>query len=197
MSTNDKLKSINTEAALAASSALCKMIGQPVNLRAINTSVIKSNELGSLFEREAVVAATYLPITGDVRGAALLIFTEASAIRLAELLLKKEPGTTKKLSELGCSALQEVGNIICGNYLTVLSNALQAKIVEHVPHFSLDMFGAIMEQVISQFAGDAERAVVVAIEFTTAPVTFTGHLVLLFEFGQIEAVLEPERAVSG
>jgi chemotaxis protein CheC len=135
-----------------------------------------------------MVAGIYLPVTGDIKGAALLILPKETAFILSDLLVKRPPGTTRKLTPLDESALKEVGNIISGNYLTVLSDILQVKIVEHIPDFSFDMFGAIVDQIITKFAQKTENALVIEIEFVFKPETLKGYFLLLFEIEQFKAI---------
>jgi len=104
--------------------------------------------------------------------------------------VKRESGTTHKLNELDKSALMEVGNILCGNFLTVLSNALKIKIVENVPCFSLDMYGAIMEQIVAQFANSAEEALVVEVKFHFEYADIKGYIVLIFGFEHMAALVK-------
>ena len=86
----------------------------------------------------------------------------------------------RELTKLGRSALKEVGNIITGAYLTVVSNTVGAGLVEHVPEFSSDMFGAIMSQIIAGFAVEAENAFVVEVEFLFPPESLKGYFLLVF-----------------
>ena len=48
------------------------------------------------------------------------------------------------VSELGLSAMQEMGNILSGSYLSALSDFTNLKIYPTVPGLSVDMFGAII-----------------------------------------------------
>jgi chemotaxis protein CheC len=127
----------------------------------------------------------------------LLIFPKKTAFILSDLLVKREPGTTHKLTELDKSALKEVGNVISGNYLTVLANILQIRIIEHIPNFSFDMFGAIVSQIIADFAQKTQKALVIEIEFTFKPETFKGYFLLLFEIEQFKAMLDSLVGVAG
>ena len=186
---NKTLKEINKQAANNASRALSKMIGRPVSVAIAKAMVKKVEKLSPLINPEEIAAGIYLPITGDVKGASLLIFPQETAFTLSDLLVRREPGTTRKMTELDESALKELGNIISGNYFSVLSNKLGVKVIEHIPSFSFDMFGAIIEQIITKFAQDAENALVIEIEFIFKPITLKGYFLLLFRVEELMAVL--------
>ena len=185
----NKLQQVNEQAAVNASEALSKLIDRQVDVEISKAAVKKVEDLSPLIGPEDVVAGIYLPVTGDIKGAALLIFPKETAFTMSDLLVKREPGTTRKLTELDESALKEVGNIISGNYLTVLANVLQVKIIEHIPNFSFDMFGAIVSQIITDFAQKTENALVIEIEFLFKPEVLKGYFLLLFEVEQFKAMV--------
>ena len=108
----NKLEQINKEAAEKASAALSKLIDRSVEIGISKAQVKKVEELSPLIGNEEVVAGIYLPVTGEINGAALLIFPRETAFILSDLLVKRPPGTTRKLTKLDESALKEVGNII-------------------------------------------------------------------------------------
>lgn len=185
----DKLQEISNQAALNASRALSTLIDRPVSLGVTTASVKKVQELSPIIDREAIVAGIYLPVTGALTGAALLIFPKETALNLSDLLVKRELGTTRKLTELDESALKEVGNIVCGNYFAVFSNMLQVKIIEHIPQFGFDMFGAIVSEIIAKFALHTEEALVIELEFFFKPATLKANLLLLLNVDELRAML--------
>lgn len=187
---------INKQAALNASRALSKLIDRPIGIEISQPSVKKLNELSPIVDPEEIVATIYLPITGAVKGATLLVFPKETSFTLSDLLVRRELGTTRKLSELDKSALKEVGNILFGNYLTVFSNKLQIKLIEHIPQFSFDMFGAITSQILASFAQDVEEALCIEIEFIFRALKIKGYLLLLFRQEEITAVLRSLKSPS-
>ncbi len=187
----NKLNEINTQAALNASTALSKLTDSPVDIEISNVEIKKVEQLSPVISPEEIVAGIYLPVTGEVKGAALLIFPKETAFTFCDLLVKREPGTTRKLTELDESALKEVGNIISGSYFTVLANTLHVKITEHIPIFSFDMFGAILGQIVSKFAQEEERVIIIEVEFYFKPKTFRGYFLLLLEMEKLEAIMGP------
>ncbi len=185
----EKLQEINNKAALSASGALSKLVGRQVKMNITMADIRNVGELSPIIAPEEIVAGVYLPVTGEIAGAALLIFPKESAFNLSDLLVRREPGTTRKLTGLDESALKELGNIVCGSYLTVLSNELQVKTIGQVPSFSFDMFGAIVSQIMTAFAQKSEKALVVEIEIIFELKALKGYFLLLFELPQFNTIL--------
>jgi len=124
-----------------------------------------------------------------------LLFSQETAFNLADLLIKREVGTTRELTELDKSALEELGNIVCGTYLATFSNQTGTKIGQHAPQFSFDMLGSIFEQTVTKFAQRPEKVLAIETEFNfTVPILkgyfFRSYFVVLFEAQQLEAVLD-------
>ncbi len=183
-----RLEQINKEAALSISRALSKLTDRDVEVSITKAEEKTVEEFSPIIDPEEMVAGIYLPITGPLEGGALLILPKETAFTLSDLLIKRELGTTRMLTELDESALKEVGNIITANYLTVLSNTLEVKIIEHMPHFSFDMFGAIINHITATFAQDHGEMLVIEMEFYFLSKTFKGYFLLLFSLEKFEAV---------
>ena len=196
----NSLSEINTMAADKASRALSKLTGKPICLSISNPRIKKMNELSPIIAPEEIVATIYLPLTGAVNGATMLVIPKEASFILVDLLMKREPGTTRKLSELDISALKEVGNILSGNYLTVFSDQLQIKITEHIPQFSFGMFGAIVSQVQAKLAMEIEKGVCIEIEFFIESLTISANFLLLFrgeDNNTIQASLNSDSTNNG
>ena len=73
---NKKWEGISKQAAINASRALSKMIDRPVKVEIAKAVVQKVERLSPLIGPEEIVAGIYLPITGDIKGASLLIFPQ-------------------------------------------------------------------------------------------------------------------------
>ena len=185
-----KLARMTNEAARSASRALAKLSGEKVAVVVSKTEITKIQRRFPDIEPETIVAGIYLPITGDVKGASLLIFPEKIACDLCDMLVKRKPGTTRKLTELDKSALKEVGNIVCGSFLTVFSNTLKAKLIGDVPSLSLDMFGAVVDVIVTGFAKKVEDVLVIEVRFVFEKADIKGYIALIFEFEQMKAIMK-------
>lgn len=185
-----KLTKMTDEAAKFASKALSKLSGEKVTVEVSKVEITKIQRKFPDIEPETIVAGIYLPITGEVKGASLLIFPEKIAYTLCDVLVKRKPGTTRKLTELDKSALKEVGNIICGSFLTVFSNTLKIKIVENVPSLSFDMFGAVVDVIIAEFAQKAQESLVIEVKFVFEHANIKGYVVLIFGLEEMKAIMK-------
>jgi len=189
MSKEHMLIEMTNKAAKDASLALLKLCGEKITIEFADVKVEKIQKAFSGVDLESIVAGVYLPITGDIKGASILIFPEKIAYTLCDMLVRRKLGTTRKLTELDKSALKEVGNIICGSLLTVFSNILKIKIIENVPELSFDMFGAVVDQIIIQFAQKAEEVLIVELRFGFEHIKIKGHIILIFGHEEIKAII--------
>ncbi|ODS34520.1 MAG: CheY-P phosphatase CheC [Candidatus Scalindua rubra] len=190
MSKQPTLIEITGLAAENASRALSKLSGETVKVEVSKVEIAKVQKGFSVIHPESMVAGVYLPVTGEVKGGSLLIFPEKIACDLCDLLVRREPGTTHQLTELDKSALKEAGNIVCGSFLTVLSNTLNIRVIEHVPSFSFDMFGAVADQIITQFALKAGEALVIEVKFVFEKTHVGGYVVLMFGLEEMNAIVD-------
>jgi len=145
---NKNLQMVHEEACVQASGALARLIGRQAIVDIVNPSVKKVEELTPTIGSDRAVVIVYLPVIGKVEGAALLMFSPQTAFDLSDLLIKKASGTTKELTELDKSALQELGNIICGSYFTTLANYTGIKMIEQSPRLSFDTLETTLEQAV-------------------------------------------------
>lgn len=94
---------------------------------------------------ETFVTGIYLRIEGDVAGGMFFIMSVEQANQLIRKLIhEKSFDFAQSPSELGLSAMQEMGNILSGSYLSALSDFTKLKLYPTPPALASDMFGAII-----------------------------------------------------
>ena len=67
---------------------------------------------------------------------------------------------------------------------------LEIKIVEHVPSLSFDMFGAVVDVIIAEFAQKAQDALVIEVKFVFEHADIKGYVVLIFGLEEMKAIIE-------
>jgi len=185
------LTEIANEATKKASLALLKLSDDEASVEFTKIEVGKIQKVFSEIDPELIVTGVYLPISGDVKGASLLIFPKEIAYALCDVLVKRKAETARQLTEIDKSALKEVGNIVLGSLLTVFSNSLKMKMIEHLPEFSHDMFGALVDQIITQFIQKAEEVLTIELLFHFKRTTnIKGYVFLIFGTEEIKVLIK-------
>ena len=84
---------------------------------------------------ETVVAGIFLRIEGDLSGSMFFVLPLDSANHFIKRLIGDETFdfTSRTIPEIGISAMQELGNILSGSYLSALSDFTGLKIYPTVP----------------------------------------------------------------
>jgi len=170
-----ELQTIHEEACIHASHAIAKLIGSDIIVDIAKQNMGDINELSLPFDLAESIAGVGLPVNSGTRGAALLLFSQQTAFRLSDVLIKKKPGTTNQLDELDKSALKEFGNIVCGSYFATLSNHTKIKMVEHVAQFTFDSMSAILGQTLSGLCQNQNDLLAIKTEFNFTVPTLKGH----------------------
>lgn len=184
------LQKINRIAAESASRAMMKLFKTNVKINIPTSKIGNIRKLKPILDPEEMAVGIYLPISGDVKGTALLVLPREAAFYLSDKLLKRKEGSTRKLTRLDKAAIKEVGNIICGQYFTVFSNMLGIKIVENIPRFCYSMFGSIFSDVIARFSRISDEALIVEVNMVIKPKVLKIYFLLFFEPMKITRLLK-------
>lgn len=142
----DVLKEIGNIGAAHAATALSTLLNTKIDMHVPQVEMVSFNDM---MERvggaETFVTGIYLRIEGDVAGGMFFIMSVEQANQLIRKLIhEKSFDFAQSPSELGLSAMQEMGNILSGSYLSALSDFTKLKLYPTPPALASDMFGAII-----------------------------------------------------
>jgi len=199
------LEKMAQEGAANASKSLSKLIDQEVEIQALSVRALPVEKISEIIgSPEEIVATIIMEVRGEVDGNIMLIYPQQSAINVADLLAKRELGTTTQLNELDKSALKESGNIISGAFLSAISNYLSINMVESIPDIATDMLKATIDFVLARFAEkEISEAVAFEIDFEMGNLTavssekIKAYFVLLLDVNSATDVLESLKKISG
>ena len=97
----DALKEVANIGAGHAATALSQMIGGTIMISVPTINISRLEEIPpQVAEPDEPVAAVLMHMLGDLTGRTMLVFPRPSALRLAELMLHREAGTSQELSEM-------------------------------------------------------------------------------------------------
>ncbi len=167
-----------------AATALAQLLGQPVDIRyneaLLATLAEAADRLGAYAERAAVVDT---PVA-DEGGRVLLLLNEASADALCTLL------QTSLESDMGRSALSEVGNILAGSFLGAIVEMTGLELVPEPPEVEVDVLGAVVERRLHADAAPEDPTILMRSTLTVA--TSDAEFTFLFvpQFTAVRSLLE-------
>lgn len=160
----DVLKEIGNIGAAHAATALSSLLNKKIDMQVPDVSTVTFNEMMDISGgAENVVVGIYLRIEGDAEGSMFFILPIEQANKFIRRLIRDEsfdfngPGD----SELGRSAMQEMGNILSGSYLSALSDFTGLNIYPTVPGLSIDMFGAIVSSGLVELSQVSDHVIVI------------------------------------
>ena len=162
------LRNLGMIGANDATQALTKILDTPTSVIAAGANILPvavdklAETIGS---DEDMVITVAMPLFGAVYGNIALMFPQDSALKLVDLLSKREVNTTKVLSEMDQSALKETANIVAGTFLRALSRHTQLNMLEDIPMLSINTVKATIEGILFKFAVRSQAKIALQINF--------------------------------
>ncbi len=178
----DALKEIGNIGAGNAATALSQMVGKRVDMSVTKVLILPADAIaGFLGGIEKNVAAVHMPVYGEMLGVALIFFPLERLSELSGMLIGKNEEDPNHLSELGQSAIKELGSILTGAYLSALFRFVHIQLIHGVPGLVIDMAQAILDTVLVELEQREEIAIVIETEFLEDDKQLTGSFFLLPE----------------
>lgn len=141
----DVLKEIGNIGAGNATTALAQVMNMKIDMGVPRVALVPLGEIASAIgSEEMVICGILLGMQDDVNGTMMFLVTEESAKTIVSALMGAAPDSFAEFGEMEFSALQEMGNIIAGAYLSALSSLTNLTITASVPALTVDMAGAIL-----------------------------------------------------
>ncbi len=187
----DALRELLSIATGNAATSLSSMIGKRVDITVPNVMVEAVEKIPEVLGgREKNLTVIYFSVTGQISGSIFLSLSSSESLRLANILTCRKETQTESLDEMGLSALKELGNILSGSYIRILSQELKLKIKYSIPGFASDMLGAIFDEILARLFLEAETAVIMESEFIMRGEIYRGHLILILPLTAVTTIIK-------
>ena len=189
----DVLKEIGNIGAGNATTALATMLNIKVDMSVPNVALLPFDNISSFIgSEEQTVVGILLEIQGDIDGMMMFLFDMKSAHHLVNLLMMRDVHQDENgmadFSEMEMSALNEIGNIVSGSYLSALSGLTGMKMVSSVPALSIDMLGALLSVPANEFGKYGDKLLMIQSEFGEDDFV-TGYFLLIPELESYDKIL--------
>ncbi len=160
----DVLKEIGNIGAGNAATALARMLDKKIDMDVPKIKILDIQEVAKVLGgEENIVAGIYFNVHGDIQGNIMFLLDIHSSKLLTNMLMGKS-SSEDQLDEMDRSALQEVGNILSGAYISSLVSLTNFNIQLSVPSLAVDMAGAVMSVPAIQFSEISDKVLFIETE---------------------------------
>lgn len=166
-----------------AAASLSELLGTRIELR------VPEIEIRPRLESQETEIAILQNFEGNVSGTALLAFPTESGQQLAKMLGGYELDEDLSVIELS-GILSEVGNIVLNGVLGSMANMIDDDLKYSVPDFFVDR---PVESLIQRTGNESEASdslVVADTNFSVRSKNISGSIVLAFELGSLNSLLQ-------
>lgn len=186
----DILRELGNIGAGNATTALSVMMNRKLDMQVPKVALLDFNELAKIVGgEESIVAALYLFLEGDISGSMMFVLEDESAHTLVNGLMGRPLEANEPYSEMDLSALQEIGNIIAGSYLSALSSLTNLTITSSIPYLSIDMAASVLSIPAIEFGMIGDKALLIETEFGD-DLKINGYFLLIPELESYDVILK-------
>jgi chemotaxis protein CheC len=180
----DALREVANIGSSTAATAMSLLIGVPVD---VSTPSARAIQLTDAVERagpaEAIVTTVLVPVRGDLEAVVLMVLaphTEAAACRLIGV---------ERDSDLGRSALVELGNILAASYLGALSTLTGLSLEPSPPEGVRDMLRAVLSSALLHDDGN-DHVLILESTLSVAVTECSPTFLFVPTGGSVEEIIE-------
>lgn len=187
----DILREIGNIGAGNAATALSEFLCDKVLLTAPELHVIDVDKMADLLggpENEAVGILIEMKL--DIKGMLMFILDKKFTHLLINVLLNENSEGFENITDMGMSALMEIGNILSGSYVNAISAMTGLNIGLSTPQISIDMVGSILSYPAAVFGEMGDKLLLIEENFISKMNTVKSHLLIIPDLKSLEIILK-------
>jgi chemotaxis protein CheC len=182
----DALKEVGNIGTGNAATALSQLLSRKVDMTVPYVNVIPFRSIFESIGEEQAVVGVIVRILGDAPGNILFIFEKEVALGIVGDLTGEKNG---ELTEMGNSAICEIGNIISSSYMNAISRFTGLSVMPSVPAVTYDMLGAILSTTFIESGQFDESVLDIETVFVEDNSELNGHFYYIPMPGSLEKIL--------
>jgi chemotaxis protein CheC len=170
------------------------------SLYKLTNSLVQTKVMGAQFElieniskitgvSEFPVLGSFMHIEKDLNGYILIFFPEKS-VRYLSQVLSSEERKIDPVDTMSRSLIEEVSHILAGTYVTALSRFLDLNILISTPYTVYDMFGSILNSVLTEMNCKTDFALLLDAELLIKEEEIYGNVLTLFDPASLDYIFK-------
>lgn len=190
----DAIKEVGNIGTGNAATALSMMLDKKVDISVPQVKIVPISKIPFLFDNpEEIVCSIKMKLMEDMTGEIVLIFEPKTVKIIAQVLTGMEINDVTELDEFASSMLKEIGNIMCGSYVTALAGFTNLFINPEPPELVVDMISAIVSEISLPLALAGEENILLIetlVKIEGIEKELTGYLLLVPSIESLEKLLK-------
>lgn len=162
----DTLREIGSIGTGNAATALSQMLNREVRITLPEVRIMGYNEaIDWIGGAESITAGVLVALSGEINGIMLSVQQMDFVNLVLESILDSRIGKYEELTDIGRSALTEIGNIMISTFINAMSGLCGITVNLTVPAFTVDMQGAILTVPMAEFGGQSDYIMTIGANF--------------------------------
>lgn len=182
----DVLQEVGNIGAGNAATSLSELLNEKVDMTVPSVNIIPFDDIFSEIGVEQVVIGVIVRVLGDIPGNILFTLDKETALKIISSLMGSQQ---EQITEIGSSALCEIGNIISSSFMNAISKLTNLKLLPSVPAVALDMMGAILSTTFIESGQFDEYVLDLETQFLQENQKVSGHFYYIPMPGSLEKIL--------
>jgi len=182
----DVLQEVGNIGAGNAATALSELLNEKVDMSVPAVKIIPFDNIFSSIDVEEVVIGVIVRVLGDIPGNILFTLEKDTALKIISKLIGKEQTL---ITEIGDSALREIGNIISSSFMNAIAKLTNLDVRPSVPAVALDMMAAILSTTFIESGQFDEYVLDLETNFLQENQKIRGHFYYIPMPGSLEKIL--------
>lgn len=186
----DILKEIGNIGAGNAATSLSQMLTKTIEMNVPEVKILNLEDaIDTMGGHENIVAGVLVSFFGDIDGVILFLLKKEFVHLILNSLMGTELNSFEEISEMEMSALSEIGNIMVSSYVNSIASLTEMAIDITVPSVCVDMTGAIIEAVASEFSEISDKVMFIKEKYFCEEETVYSNMLLLPSMSSLKILL--------
>ena len=183
----DVLQEVGNIGAGNAATALSGLLNEKVDMTVPAVNIVPFDDIFSKIGVEKVVVSVIVRVLGDIPGNILFTIEKEAAVNIISSLIGEKQ---LQITELGSSALCEIGNIIASSFMNAIAKLTNLTVRASVPAIAIDMMAAILSTTFIEAGQFDEYVLDLETQFLQENQKMNGHLYYIPMPGSLEKIFD-------
>lgn len=194
----DAIREIGSIGTGNAVSALSSIMNTPIKM---DVPTIKIEEFDDVVyavgSPEDVVMAVLVTMSGEMDGIMMFLVEKQGINEILGHVINENIEDLFQISEMGISALTEVGNIMISSYVNAISQMANIDIELSVPAMAVNMLGGILSVPMAELGYETDKLMMIDGSMTIDDKTFNNTILMLPRIKSLNVLMEKLVGIYG